>query len=130
MEAYSDSDASSESEYESSQGSAPSSDCDEDDPTENLEPQLSENIYEEFDNAPWNPQAQLDTTRLAQLHNDIKAQVQLPDPTYPKLLRTWPARLFDVRTLPDHVQHPIDYFELFWDSTVWNTLIENTNAYA
>jgi len=37
---------------------------------------------------------------------------------------------FDVRILPDHVQHPIHYFELFWDSEIWNTLVENTNAYA
>jgi hypothetical protein len=28
------------------------------------------------------------------------------------------------------VEKPIHYFELFWDSKVWETLIENTNAYA
>jgi len=96
MESYSDSDTSSESDYESSQGSAPGSDCDEDEPSENLEPELSETVYEEFNNAPWTPQAQLDTTRLAQLHKDIKARAQLPDPTYLRLPRSWPARPFDV----------------------------------
>ena len=64
------------------------------------------------------------------MHNDIKASAQLPILTYPKLPRTWPARLFDVRTLPSYIRHPIHYFELFWDSGVWNTLVENTNAYA
>jgi hypothetical protein len=28
------------------------------------------------------------------------------------------------------VEHPIHYFELFWGPQVWNTLVENTNAYA
>ena len=96
MESYSDSDTSSESDYESSQGSAPGFDCDEDEPNENFEPELSETVYEEFNNAPWTPQARLDTTRLAQLHKDIKARAQLPDPTYLRLPRSWPARPFDV----------------------------------
>jgi hypothetical protein len=64
------------------------------------------------------------------LHTKIKAQAQLPDPTYQKLSRSWPARPFDVRILPDYVQHPVHYFELFWGPEVWNTLVENTNAYA
>jgi len=87
MEDYSDSDTSSESEYESDQGSTPRSDSEEDKPSENLEPELSE----EFNNAPWNPQAQLDTIHLAQLYNEIKARAQVPNPTYPTLFRNWPA---------------------------------------
>ena len=132
MENYSDSDTSSESEYESSQGSVVESDCDDDEPSQNLEPELSE-FYDEYENSLWNPeaqlQAQLHASQLAQLHADIKARAQLPDPTYQKLPRSWPARPFDVRILPDYVQHPIHYFELFWDSKVWNILVENTNAY-
>jgi hypothetical protein len=54
----------------------------------------------------------------------------LPDPTYKKLSRSWLVRLFDIRIPPDHVQHPIHYFELFWGTEVWNTLVENANAYA
>jgi hypothetical protein len=50
MENYSDLDTSSESEYDSSQGSAAGSDCDEDEPSQNLEPELSE-IYDEYENA-------------------------------------------------------------------------------
>jgi hypothetical protein len=42
MENYSDLDTSSESEYESSQGSVVGSDCDEDEPSRNLEPEPSE----------------------------------------------------------------------------------------
>jgi hypothetical protein len=118
MESYSDSDTSSESDYESSQGSSPSSDYDEDEPYENLEPELSEPIDEEYNNAPWNPEAQLNATRLAQLHNDIKASAKLPVPLYSKLPRTWPARPFDVRILPDYVRCPIHYFELLWTTKV------------
>ena len=113
-------------------GSAAESNCNEDE-HENLEPEPSES-YNEYENAPWNPaaqlQAQLHTAKLAQLHADIKARAELPDPTYEKLSRSWPTRPFDVRILPDHVQHPIHYFELFWGSEVWSTLTENTNAYA
>ena len=73
MEDYSDSDTSSKSEYESDQESAPRSDYDT---VDNLEPELSE-IHDEYKNAPWNPeaqlQAQLNTACLAQLHADIKA---------------------------------------------------------
>ena len=42
MENYSDSDTSSESEYDSSEGSAAVSDCDEDEPSQDLEPESSE----------------------------------------------------------------------------------------
>ena len=52
MESYSDSDTSSESDYESSQGSTPRSDCDDDELSENIKPELSEPIDEEYDNAP------------------------------------------------------------------------------
>jgi hypothetical protein len=62
---------------------------------------------DEYENAPWNPeaqlQAQLNTTRLAQLHAEIKARAQLPDPTYKKLLWSWPPWPFDIRILPDYV---------------------------
>jgi hypothetical protein len=133
MENYSDSDTSSESEYDSGQGSATESDCDEDELDQDLEPELSE-IRDEYENAPWNPEAQLraqlHTAQLAQLHADIKARAELPDPSYEKLPRSWPSRPFDVRILPDHIQHPIHYFELFWGPEVWNTLVRNTNAYA
>jgi len=80
MDFPSDLDTSSESDYESSQGSTPSSDYDEDEPYENLEPELSEPITEEYNDHPWNPQAQL--------HNDIKGSAQLPTPTYLKLQRS------------------------------------------
>jgi hypothetical protein len=56
MENYSDSDTSSESEYESDQESISRSNYDIDE-HENLEPELSETINEEYNNAPWNPQA-------------------------------------------------------------------------
>jgi hypothetical protein len=132
MENYSDLDTSSESEYESNQGSAAGSDFDEDEPRQSLEPEPSE-FYDEYESAPWNLetqlQAQLDAVQLAQLHADIKARAELPDPTYEKLPRSWPTRPFDVRILPDYVQHPIHYFELFWGPEVWNTLVENTNVY-
>ena len=136
MENYSDSDTSSESEYDSSRGSPAVSDCDEDEPSQHFEPEPSEyEYYDEYRNTPWNPdaqiKAQLDDARLAQLHIEIKARAEIPkNPTYPKLFRSWPFRLFDVRILPDYVQHPIHYFELFWDLNVWNTLVDNTNAYA
>ena len=47
---------------------------DEDELHENVEPELSRTINEEFDNAPWNPQAQLQ----AQLHAGKKARSELP----------------------------------------------------
>jgi hypothetical protein len=55
MEAYSDSDTSSESEYNSSGGSAAVSDCDEDDPSQDLKPEPSEYYDDEYRNTPWNP---------------------------------------------------------------------------
>src|SRR5271165_6117346 len=140
MENYSDLDTSSESEYDSGGGSAAESDCDEDEPSQDqdqdqdLEPVPSEE-YNEYKNTPWNPdaqiKAQLEDAQLAQLHADIRARAKIPvDPMYPKLFRSWPFRPFDVRILPDYVQHPIHYFELFLGPEVWNTLTENTNAYA
>jgi hypothetical protein len=88
MEDYSDSDTSSESEYESDQGSTLRSDSEEDE-LENLEPEPSEPIYKEYGNALQNPQAQLqaqlEAQCLAQLHAEIKARAQLLDPTYQKL---------------------------------------------
>jgi hypothetical protein len=105
MEGYSDSDTSSESEYESDQESTLESDCDTED--ENLEPELSETIHDEYENAPWNPeaqlQAQLNSAYLAKLHADIKARATLLDLAYEKLPRSWPSRLFDVRILPDYI---------------------------
>ncbi len=116
MENYSDSDTSSESEYESGQGSTAESDCDEDELRQSLEPEPSK--FYEYESDPWTLEAQLqsqlDDAQLAQLHAEIKAQAELLDPTYEKLSRSWPARPFDVRILPDYVQHPIHYFELFW----------------
>ena len=115
MESNSDSDTLSESDYESDQGSTPGSNSDEE---ENLEPELSEPITEKFNNTPWTPQTQFNTLCLAQLYSDIKASVQLLIPTYAKLLQSWPARLFNIQNLPDYVEKPIHYFELFWDSKV------------
>jgi len=61
MEDYSDSDISSESEYESNQGSVSGSNYDEDEPTENLEPKPSATIhdYDGFDYSPSTIEAQL-----------------------------------------------------------------------
>ena len=59
MEDYSDSDISLEPEYDSDQESAHGSDCDTDELHENLEPETSESICDEYMNAPWNPKAQL-----------------------------------------------------------------------
>ena len=135
MASLSDLDTSSESEYDSGQDSTSEIDEDSDDGT--LEP---ERDVEDFKNAPWDPTAQLHaaqlhanelhTRQLAQLHAKIKARAELPIPTYPKLPRRWPFRLFDVRTLPDHIHSPIHYFELFWGLEVWDLLVQNTNAYA
>jgi hypothetical protein len=69
------------------------------------------------ENAPWNLagqlQGQLCTAPLGQLHADIKARAELPDPTYEKLPRFRHPPPFDVRILLDYVQHLIHYFELF-----------------
>jgi hypothetical protein len=68
------------------------SDCDEDEPSQDLEPEPSEYYDDEYRNTPWNPdaqiQAQLDDAKLAQLHAEIKAWAELPDPTYEKLFRS------------------------------------------
>jgi hypothetical protein len=130
---YGDSDTSSESEYESDQESLPESNSDTDESSQNLEPEHSAPVHDEYysqSTIEAQLQAQHNATLLAQLHADIKARAELPDPTYEKLHRSWPTRPFDVRILPDYVQHPIHYFELFWGPEVWNTLVENTNAYA
>ena len=96
-----------ESEYESDQESTHGSDCDTGELHEHLKPELSKTMHDEYKNAPWNPeaqlQAQLNTTCLAQLHADIKARAQLPDPIYKKLPWSWPTWPFDVRILPDFV---------------------------
>jgi hypothetical protein len=84
MENYSDSGASLESEYNSGRGSTAVSDCDEPSQDQDLEPEPSED-YEEYRNTLWNPdaqiQAQLDDAKLAQLHDEIKARAEIPDPT-------------------------------------------------
>jgi len=73
MENYSDLDTSSESEFDSINGSIAELDNDE---SQDLEPEPSK-YYDEYQNAPWTPQAQiqaeLTTMQLAQLHNEIKA---------------------------------------------------------
>ena len=124
MASCSDLDTTSESEYDSSLDSA--SEIDEN--CENLEPER------DAEDETWNPTAQLHAqlyaSQLAQLHADIKARAELPVPSYPKLSRRWPFRLFDVRTLPDSVRSPIHYFELFWGPEIWDLLVRNTNAYA
>jgi hypothetical protein len=133
MENYSDSDTSSESEFDSIIAES-DNDESQDDESQDLEPEPSE-YYDEYRNVPWNPdaqiQAQLDSIQLAQLHAEIKARAEIPvNPTYPKLARSWPFRLFNIRSLPEYVVHPIHYFELFWSLDVWNTLVDNTNTYA
>ena len=62
---YNDLDTSSESEYESDQGSTPRSNSEKDELSENLEPELSELIHNEYDNALSNPRPQLEAQRLA-----------------------------------------------------------------
>ena len=91
MENYNNSDASLELEYESNQGSTPGSNCDEDGLSENLEPELSATTYDNDEYYSLSTieaqlQAQHNATLLAQLHTNIKAQAQLLDPTYQKLL--------------------------------------------
>ena len=133
METYSDSDTSSESECESDKDPTPESNLEDVEPHEELEPEPSAPNHDEYKTF-WTPvdqlKAQIDATYLQQLHRDIKAQAILPEPTYQKLSCSWPARDFTVRTLPDYVQSPIHYFELLWTTEVWDTLVENTNAYA
>jgi hypothetical protein len=136
MESYSDSDTSSESEYSSDlqPDNQPDNEPDDDDPIEDVQPERSmptdDDEYETF----WTPadqlRAQIDSACLNQLHADIKARATIPDPAYQKLPRAWPPRPFDVRTLPNSIQDPIYYFELFWTSKVFIILVENTNKYA
>jgi hypothetical protein len=127
MASLSDLDTSSESEYDSGQDST--SEIDEDSDNETFEPEHNTPNLEDFENAPWDPTAQLHARQLAQLHAKIKAWAELPIPTYPKLPRHWPFRLFDVQTLPDYVCSPIHYFELFWGLEIWDLLVQNTNVY-
>ena len=133
MEAYSDSDTSSESEYDSDKDSTLDPNLEEVDPREEVEPELSAPDHDEYETF-WTPadqlEAQINASYLRQLHTNIKAQAELPNPTYQKLPRAWPARDFTVRTLPEFVKQPIDYFNLLWTTEAWNTLVENTNAYA
>lgn len=133
MEFYSDSDSDSESDYNSDLESATGSDEEEVDEPNNLEPEPSVHSHNEYE-CHWTPEdqlkAQINATHLRQLHANIKAQAQVPTPAYEKLSQAWPPRPFDIRTLPNLVQEPIHYFELFWTSEVWNTLVQNTNAYA
>jgi hypothetical protein len=129
MEEYDDSDASSESEFDSIE----LSDLEEAERQADVEPERDGHC-DEYENKPWNPEAQihaqLTAEQLAQLHAEIKARAETPEPVYIKLPRSWPFWPFDVRILPDYVEHPIHYFELFWGVDVWNILVENTNAYA
>jgi hypothetical protein len=86
MASLSDLDTLSESEYDSSQDSTSEIDEDSNDDNETLKPER---------NAPWDPTAQLHAAQLhanelharqlAQLHAKIKAQAELPIPTYLKL---------------------------------------------
>ena len=126
IDTYSDSDTSSESDYDSDQASLPNHKREEDNLDEGFELEPSE----EYDDIQSKLKAQLDSTLLAELHSNIKSRAELPIPTYQKLPRSWPARPFDVRILPDYVKDPLHYFELFWTSEVWATLVDNTNAYA
>ena len=99
MVSHGDLDTSSESEYDPDQDSASEMDEDSD---ETLEPKCDTPDSEEFENAPWDPtaqlhaaqlhaaqlhaaQLQLHATQLAQLHAKIKARAELPVPSYSKL---------------------------------------------
>ena len=121
MEFHSDSDSNSESDYDSDQESTTGSDEDEVDEPNSLELELSVHSYNEYE-CNWTPEDQLkariNAACLRQLQVDIQARAQMPTPAYQKLSRTWPPRPFDVRILPDTVQDPIHYFELFWTSKV------------
>jgi hypothetical protein len=86
--------------------------------------QLDRQLYEPEPNAPTNEsttnapieqlEARIYQEHLAKLHIDIKARAQIPTkPAYQKLYRMWPLRPFSVRSVPDSVQSPIHYFELF-----------------
>jgi hypothetical protein len=118
-----DLDTSSESEYDSDLDST-TSEMDEN--HENVEPERD---------ADWDPSTQLYTTQLHteqlnQLHSRIKSRAETPIPTFPKLPRHWPFRNFDIHILPDYIESPLHYFELFWGLEIWDLLVQNTNAYA
>jgi hypothetical protein len=109
------------------------SDLDEAEHQADVEPERDGHC-DEYENKPWNPEAQihaqLTARQLAELHAEIKARAETPEPAYPKLPWSWPFRPFDIRILPDYVEYPIHYFELFWGLDVFNMLVQNTNAYA
>src|SRR5438874_4878523 len=101
--------------------SEPESDTNDD----NTQMQPDRQLYKPESNMPTNefatnaPIDQLEAwiykERLAKLHIDIKARAQIPTKlAYQKLYRTWLPRPFSVRSIPDSVQSPIYYFELFW----------------
>ena len=117
MECNSDSDSNSESDYDPDHESATEFDDDEVDQPCNLEPEPSVPTHTNEYECHWTPEdqlkAQINATRLRQLHADIKAQAKMPTPAYEKLPQAWPPRPFDVQTLPDLVQDLIHYFELF-----------------
>jgi hypothetical protein len=79
MENYNDLDTSLELEFESSRGSAAGSNCNEDKPSESLEPKSSRAIYNDdrfnysLSTIKAQLQAQYNTTLLARLHSNIKA---------------------------------------------------------
>jgi hypothetical protein len=79
MENYNDLDTSLELEFESSQGSTAGSNCNEDKPSESLEPISSRAIYNDdrfnysLSTIKAQLQAQYNATLLARLHSNIKA---------------------------------------------------------
>jgi hypothetical protein len=134
MECNSDLDSNSQSDYDPDHESTTGFDEEEADQLYNIEPEPNVPTHADEYESNWNHKDQLkakvDAARLAQLHAGIKARAQVSTPTYQKLYRAWPPRPFDVRMLPNLVKDLIHYFELFWTSEVWNTLVQNTNAYA
>src|SRR5438874_5481283 len=106
-----------------------------------MQTQLDRHLYEPEPNAPTDEfatkapidylEAQIYQEHLAKLHVDIKARAQiLTKLAYQKIYYTWPPRSFSVRSVPDSIQSPIHYFELFWTPEVWASLVANTNKYA
>jgi hypothetical protein len=79
----SNSDESSESEYEIDETQQPESDHED----EGCEPEVSQEI-QDFNDISWSPQAQLNADQLAQLHRNIKASAELPIPAYQELPRS------------------------------------------
>jgi hypothetical protein len=132
MESYSDSDTSSESGCGSD--FQPDNESDNDDDLIEYQPERSMPTDDDAYKTYWKPidqlEAQIESACLNQLHKDIKARATILDLAYQKLPRMWPPRPFDIRTLPNLVQDPIHYFELFWTPEVFAILVENTNKYA